>query len=297
MNITQTATAGALALLLAAPTAPAFAQGAVVGTDALDDRIDDVQDEVEDEFAESDDAERFGRARFQPGFSGSMSLAYSGTTGNSETQDLTVAGRVRYGGAVINQTLGFGLEFSEGTDPDTDESFTTEEETFLVYEANRYFNDRFYAFGLGSYRNDDFDVLQQDAFLGAGLGYRIVNTRQFAWRVQAGPGVRWTETNDDGFVDEDGEFVPGGQEETEVAGIAASRVFYAFSDTISVSNDTDVLYSDEAGTLLRNDLGVNFQVNERLSTRIGYRTDYNSEAEGDLDSTDNRVSVALVFGF
>ena len=64
-----------------------------------------------------------------------------------------------------------------------------------------------------------------------------------------------------------------------------------------MSNDTELLYSDEAGTLVQNDLGVNFQVNERLSTRIGYRTDYNSEAEGDLDSTDNRLSVALVFGF
>ena len=293
MSFKITASASALALLLAAPGA--FAQGAVIGTDALDDRIDDVEEDVQDQFDDSDDEERFGRARFQPGFSGSASVGYSGTTGNSENQDLSVAGRVRYGGEVVNQTLGFGLEFGEATDQASGESFTTEEEVFLVYEANRNFTDRLYGFGLGSYRNDDFDTLQQDAFLGGGLGYRIVNTPDFAWRVQAGPGVRWTETNDSTVLGIDP--VEGGIEETDLAGIAASRVFYALGESVSVSNDTDILYSDEAGTLIRNDLGVNFVVNERLSTRFSYRTDYNSDALDGLESTDNRLGVALVFGF
>ena len=292
MAIIKAAAASTLALLIAGPV---LAQGAIVGTDALDDRIEDIEDDVADEFAEGADDERFGRARFQPGFSGSMSLGYSGTTGNTENQDLSVAGRVRYGGAVVNQTLGFGLEFGEGTDQATGESFTTEEEVFLVYEANRYFTERLYGFGLGSYRNDDFDTLQQDAFLGGGIGYRIVNTPDFAWRVQAGPGVRWTETNDSSVLGFEAE--EGGIEETEVAGIAASRVFYALGESISVSNDTDILYSDEAGTLVQNDLGVNFAVNERLSTRFSYRTDYNSDPLEGLNNTDNRLGVALVFGF
>ena len=291
MNIAKVTAASTLALLLAGP---AFAQGAIVGTDALDDRIDDISEDVADEFTEADDPDRFGPARFRPGFSGSVSLGYSGTTGNSETQDLSAAGRVRYGGAVVNQTLGFGLEFSEGTDPETGESFTTEEEVFLVYEANRSFTDRLYGFGLGSYRNDDFDTLQQDAFLGVGLGYRIINTPDITWRVQAGPGVRWTETNDNTLLGIEPD--EGGIEETEVAGIAASRFFYRFRENVSLSNDTDVLYSDEAGTLVRNDFGVNLELSERVTTRINYRTDYNSDPLEGLDNTDNRLGVALVFG-
>ena len=280
MTIAKLTSASALALLLAGP---AFSQGAVVGTDALDDQIDDISEDVADEFTRDDDPERFGRARFRPGFTGSVSLGYSGTTGNSETQDLNVAGRVRYGGQVINQTIGFALNYGESTNPDTDESFTSEEEVFVVYEANRYFTDNFYGFALGSYRNDDFDTLQDDAFLGVGAGYRIVNTPRVAWRLQAGPGVRYTQDQ-------------LGEEETEVAGIAASRFYFQFQENISLSNDTDVLFSDDAGTLVRNDFGVNFEVSERLTTRISYRTDYNSDALEGLDSTDNRLGVALVFG-
>ena len=280
MNIAKAASASALALLLASP---AFSQGAVVGTDALDDQIDEITEDVADEFTVDDDPERFGRARFRPGFTGSVSLGYSGTTGNSENQDLDLAGRVRYGGETINQTIGFALNFGEATNQATGNSFTTEEEVFVVYEANRYFTEDFYGFALGSYRNDDFDTLQDDAFLGVGVGYRVVNTPRFAWRLQAGPGVRYTQDQ-------------LGEEETEVAGIAASRFFFQFAENISLSNDTDVLYSDEAGTLVRNDFGVNFEVSERLTTRISYRTDYNSDPLENRESTDNRLGVALVFG-
>ena len=314
MAIIKAAAASALALLVAGP---AFAQGAIIGTDALDEQIDDVNVAVREEFRRGVDPERFGPSRFQPGFSGSMSLAYSGSSGNSEDQDLAVAGRLRFGGEVVNQTLGFGLVFSETTNPETGNSFTSEEETFVIYEANRYFTDDLYGFGLGYYRNDDFDTLQQDAFLGVGLGYRIVNTPSFAWRVQAGPGVRWSEGQDDldvlnvddefvGAVDDftDDEFTDAfdanlapGEEETEVAGIASSRLFYELTDTVSVSNDTDILFSDSISTLIRNDLGVNFGISERISTRVGYRTDYYTDPLPGLESTDNRLNVALVFGF
>ena len=39
-------------------------------------------------------------------------------------------------------------------------------------------------------RVDDF---RTDAFLGFGPGYRILNSEQTTWRVQAGVGVRYTE--------------------------------------------------------------------------------------------------------
>lgn len=275
MTLIKSASATALALLLAGP---AFSQGAVVGTDALDERIEELEEDTAEELAESDDPNRFGAAQFTPGWSGSVALGYSGTDGNVEEQDLNIAGRLRYGGSVINHSLGYALEFGE-VDGDR-----TEEEAFIVYEANADITDRVYGFGLGSARYDEFDTIESDAFLGAGLGYRLVNTPNFAWRVQAGPGVRYTQ---DAFD----------EESTEVAGIGSSRVFYQFTDTVNVTNDTDVLYSDNAGTLVRNDLGVNVGIARNASTRISYRTDYNSDPLPGFESTDNRLGVAVVFGF
>lgn len=75
---------GASALVLAL-AAPAFAQGELVGTKALNDRIDDIGEDVSDDLARAEDTARFGNPEFRPGLSGSASLGYSGKTGNNES--------------------------------------------------------------------------------------------------------------------------------------------------------------------------------------------------------------------
>ncbi|KKL97521.1 hypothetical protein LCGC14_1833650 [marine sediment metagenome] len=153
---------------------------------------------------------------------------------------------------------------------------------------NRSFTDQFYLFGLGRVqygiasenRPDDYVT---DAFIGFGPGYRIINTPNLAWRVQAGPGVRFTEDADD--VDE-----------TEVAGIASSRFFYRINQGVFVTNDTDILYSD-ANTRVTNDLGVSVSMTDTLSTRLSYFTDYNSDPAPGIENTDNTIKASLVYSF
>jgi len=273
-KIAKLASVSTLALMLAAPV---FAQGGLVSNRTLDDRIDDIQDDVTEEIERGDDASRFGDNRFAQGWSGSVSLGLSATSGNTDTGDLSFGGRFRYGAGVWNHTLGFAGEIAE------DNSVRNKEEIFAVYEANRYFNDSFYVFGLGSVRYDGFASNELDAFLGFGPGYRIINTEQMTWRIQAGPGVRYIRDQNH-------------NSETELAAIASSRFFYKFSDAAFLSNDTDVLYSD-VDTLVTNDLGVTFKMSDALATRVGYRTEYNSDPQPGFKSTDNTLGVSLVYGF
>jgi putative salt-induced outer membrane protein len=65
---------------------------------------------------------------------------------------------------------------------------------------------------------------------------------------------------------------------------------------MSLTNDTDVLGSS-ASTVVSNDLGLNFKMSDALSTRISYRTDYNSDPAAGRKSTDNTVGLSLVVGF
>lgn len=60
--------------------------------------------------------------------------------------------------------------------------------------------------------------------------------------------------------------------------------------------DTDVLFSDE-DTVVTNDLGFNFKMTDRLSTRVSYRTEWDSDPLPGLKSTDNKLGVSLVYGF
>ena len=277
------ATVSTLALMVAAPV---YAQNTVTGITGLNDDIDDITTQVERDQRRGQDADRFGPNGVVQGWKGSFALTASAASGNTDTGDLAAAGRLTYGVGDWNHLIGFAVEYGEANGVKNEEKF------FATYEANRYFTDQFYMFGVGRFQYDGVLVdstgailpgTETDAFLGFGPGYRVVNTPSQTWRVQAGPGARY-------FKD------ATGVSDTEVGFIVSSRYFYELTDTVSFTNDTDILGSD-ANTIVSNDAGVNFKVSNNLSTRISYRTDYNSDPVGGAVSTDNTIGVSLVLGF
>lgn len=118
----------ALALLVAPP---AVAQGALTGVDTLDDRIDDIRENVSDEFADADDSARFGPDAFTQGWTGSVALGFTATSGNTDTSDLSLGGRFRYGQGLWSHTFGFAAEFAEESGTET------REDVFVTYDVNR----------------------------------------------------------------------------------------------------------------------------------------------------------------
>ncbi|WP_136645726.1 YdiY family protein [Tabrizicola sp. YIM 78059] len=275
MKKTLLLTVPALALTMALP---AVAQDSITGIRDLNDRIEEIETDVADDLARSEDAARFAFPEFRPGFSGSAALGYTARTGNTESQDFNLGVRLRYAQGPWVQTLGVAADFAE------DGGTRTREDIFMVYDANYYLNDRFYLFGLARAERDGLastaGEIARDGFVGVGPGYRLVNTEDMAWRIQAGVGVSYLQ---DGT----------GASTTEEGVIASSRFFYRLSDSVFLTNDTDVLNSS-AALRASNDFGVNFKVSDTLSTRVSYLTDYNDARD---IRTDNRLGVSLVVGF
>ncbi|HMO08264.1 MAG TPA: DUF481 domain-containing protein [Paracoccaceae bacterium] len=271
------AAAAAVALSLALAPA-ALAQGTLTGTQALDDRLDDLETAVRDDLARGEDAARFANPEFRPGLSGSASLGYSAKTGNQDTQEFTLGTRLRYAQGNFVNSIGMAIDFAEagGT--------KTKEDIFGVYEAQYYLNPQFYGFAIGRVAKDGLATTaaqtRTDAFWGVGPGFRVVNTPDMAWRVQAGIGQSYLR---DGT----------GVSVTETGTIASSRFYWKMSDAVFVTNDTDVLKSKSA-LRANNDLGVNFKVTDRMATRVSYLTEYNDSR---ARRTDNKLGVSLVFGF
>ncbi|MDM7459535.1 MAG: DUF481 domain-containing protein [Paracoccus sp. (in: a-proteobacteria)] len=279
---------------MAALSAPAMAQverttgATAVGVTAIDDRITDIEDAVRDDFDRSADPDRFGPADRRTGLFGTMSLSYTGRTGNTENQDLAIAGRVNYNMGQFAQSVGVSIEYGENDNGERDV-----EETQAIYDAQYYFNDQLYAFALGSLKVDGLvdgenrpDDLRRDGFLGFGPGYRVINTQDTAWRVQAGVGIRYQQTGA-AFAGEEGSV-------TETGYIASSRLYHRFNDMVFLTNDTDYLGSSDANDRITNELGLNFRVSDQLATRVSYRTEY---VENRDTRTDNRLGVAVVYGF
>ena len=273
-NSAKFATVSAIALMFATGS---FAQGALTGTQALDDRIDTITDDVNDDLARGNDADRFGENGVLQGWRGSFALQTSASSGNTDAGDLSGAGRVTYGIGPWNHSFGFAAEYAEAN------NVQNEETLFVTYEGSRYISPETYIFGLGRAEYDGFATNEKDAFLGFGTGYRIVNTSDMAWRVQAGPGLRYVENQN-------------GSSESEAAFIMSSRFFMGLTVMVSLTNDTDFLTSD-IDSIATNDFGVNFRVTDALTTRVSYRTEYNSDPLPGRRSTDNSLGLSLVVGF
>ncbi len=245
------------------------------------------------------DRSRFGRPDTREGLFGSVALTYTGRDGNDENQDFSLAGRLSHNQGPFQQSVGILLEYAEDDDGDAET-----EDTSVIYDGNYYFNEQLYAFILGRVSTDglaeDYDdpdltpeeVLEyegrskRDAFIGIGPGYRIINNDQTAWRVQAGVGIRYTQTVD--FAEPDGL-----DSNTDTGYIASSRFYHKFNDQFFLTNDTDYLTSD-ANDLATNELGLNFRMSDNFATRVSYRTEYQSDRE---IRTDNTLGVSLVVGF
>lgn len=269
-------TLATLSLLAATVAAPGFAQ-TLIGDREFDYRISDIEIEAERNIARSTDSARYTFGTGERFSTGSVSLTYSGTDGNTDTQDFAAGGRFTMRDGDWGHSIGFAFEFGESN------GVKDEENAFLIYDVTRSFSDRFYVFGLARLEVDEFASNEKDAFIGVGPGYRVINQNDTAWRVQAGVGARYTE-------------LQNGTDDTEPAGIISSRFFYRINPMVSLTNDTDILGS-EVNTLVTNDLGVSLAMNDQLSTRIGYRTEYDSDPLPGLEHTDNSLNVSLVYSF
>lgn len=281
-KIMKFATVSALALMVAAP---AMAQSNA-NTD-LNDQIDDITTDLNRDMTRNNDADRFGLNGVAQGWRGSLALSASGTSGNTDEGDLTAAGRLTYGAGAWNHLIGFAAEYGEANGTKSEEKF------FATYEGSRYFTERWYGFGVARYEYDGYltdadgveieDATTVDAFLGFGPGYRVINKATQTWRVQAGPGIRYVKK-------------ATGDSDTDVGFIVTSRYFYGINDQMSFTMDTDILGSD-TDTIFANDAGINYKLTDNLSTRLSYRTTYNTDPSVGEKSTDNILGVSLVLGF
>jgi len=268
---TKTAT---LALLLS--TSTLVNAQSLVSDDPVNQRVDDIIEATDDKFELSDDAQRFANSDNLPGWRGSLYVSADLVTGNTDTFDLAIGTRVSNRTGLWNQTISFAYEYGEVSGAEN------KNELFTLYDVNRSISDRVYGYGLARAQND-FANDSRDLFAGVGLGYRLFNSEDFAWRVQAGPGYRINGLTSGLDIDEAG-------------ASASSRLYYKFNDDMFLTNDTDVIWSD-SNTLVSNDIGVNVAISGPLSVRLGVKTDYNTDPGVGLKDTDTTTGLALVYAF
>ena len=262
----------------------AVAANAQITTFANDGASDAAVEAIEDSITDAADRDlgKFGNEGREVGSYGSVSLRGTSTSNDGATSSDVGVG-LRYGTFDGVNGIDVTAAFVYGED----DGVQTENNLQAGIDYRRDFNDTMFAYAKA---NASFDKLsttvgeyEQDIFVGAGLGYRIFNTADTQWSVQAGPGYRAAN-------------VVGGGEVSEVAASVSSNIFKSLTDTTYVTNDTDVIYSETA-TTVTNDLALNVSLTDSLALRTSYTTNFNDQTDATFSDAENTFGVSVVYNF
>lgn len=242
----------------------------------LDDNLDDLDEDIEDDFEVENPT--FGNEGRELGFTGSISARGTATSGNTDTSTLGLGARFGFFDGVNGHEVKLSYSY---LDAESDEDDLNR--LLAGYDYTRDFSETFYGFGTAVVAYDEDDSFETDAFIGAGVGYRVFNTADIQWTVQAGPGYRYLET-------------ATGEEIDEAALTVSSNYYNKITEDVFVTNDTDVIAS-ERDTYVTNDLGVTVAMSNALAMRTNLFTEYRTDPEPGFDDTDNTLGVSIVYSF
>jgi len=180
-----------------------------------------------------------------------------------------------------------GIDVTAAYNYSEDNGDEAQNQLLLGADYRRDFGPRYFGYAKLDASQDraaeNLDDNYVDVFLGAGLGYRILNDATSQWSIQAGPGYRYTET-------------VGGFDNSEAAASISSNYYRSLSATSYVTNDTDLIYSDTS-TLLTNDLALNVAMTNALSLRTSLSTSFDDSVDDTFGDASNTLGVAVVYNF
>lgn len=245
-------------------------------TNAVDDLEESIADDAERDIG------RFGNEGRALGSYGSLSFSGASTSNDGETSnDLGVG--LRWG--TYDGVNGFDVTASFAYGDDDGEE--TENNLLVGLDYRRDFSSSFFGYGQIDAAFDRLSETvgeyEQDVFVGAGVGYRIFNTADTQWSVQAGPGYRVAK-------------VVGGDDVEEAAASVSSNFFKNLTETSYITNDTDVIYSEFA-TTVTNELALNVDLNDSLTLRTSYSTNFNDQTDNEFSDAENKFGIAAVYNF
>ena len=215
-------------------------------------------------------------------WTGEGSFGAGFTTGNTETSDFGLGLKLGRQAGPWEVSLEAIAEYAETN------SVETKNRTFFAGQLDRDFSERMYGFGRASWEQDEFSGFESRAFVGAGLGYRVIMGEPTTWDLEIAPGVKFDEVRAAPPL--------AAYSETGLGVIGASRFTHQFNENVKLTNDTVVTYADTS-TQFDNRLAVTAALNGALSARFSVDVRYDTDPPLGFDDTDTATRVSLVYAF
>jgi len=220
-------------------------------------------------------------------WSGEGQVGASHSTGNTDAVGLNAALKLKREG------IDWSHRVRATTDYQRNDGRTRREQYTLAYEPRFRISTPLFAYGLVQYERDRFQGYTARYAVSGGVGYKILDRDALNLSLKSGPAFRRTV-----FI--------GGRTEDRLAGLLGLDFDWEMLDGLTLSQDTSMVAEtgssttvivDSSNTTLNLLTGLQAKVNDRLSTRLSYQIEYDSNPPAGAVSTDTTSRFSLVYGF
>ena len=214
-------------------------------------------------------------------------LGASRATGNSDYVGLAA------GLDITRQGIDWKHQLRARADYQEDRGVTSREKYFAAYEPQYKIGDDIFAYGLAQFESDRFQGFDGRYALSAGVGYQALKRPGLNLALKAGPALRHTDYT-------------SGELDTRLAGLVGLDFDWTVADGVKLTQDTNLVAEtggaatvifDSRNTTLALVTGLEARITGKLSTRLSYAVDYQSDPQPGKVGTDTLSRVTFVYGF
>lgn len=153
-----------------------------------------------------------------------------------------------------------------------------------AYKLDYNLDDRSYAYGRLSYEEDEFSGFDYRLFAGVGLGHYLFQSDPFTWKIEGGPGFRYSPIDDTREVDQ------------QFAAYGASETDWLIREGVLFEQDFAVTYTSIT-TTFQSVTSLSTQLWGSISTGVSFEYRHESNPPIGRLNTDTIAKAAVSYGF
>lgn len=219
----------------------------------------------------------YGMLALSP-WDGKISASGVLSSGNSENAAVGVAiDAARTGGD-------FTHNFTAYFDLGESDNVTNQKRWGAAYQLDYNFGERTYAYGRFAYDEDEFSGFDYRLFAGAGLGHFFAKSKAVTWKLEGGPGYRYSPIDDTREIDQN------------FAVYAASELDWLIREGVKLEQDFNVTWTSPT-TTFQSVTALTTKVWGDISTGLSFEYRYETDPPAGRENTDTIAKASLIYGF
>ena len=215
---------------------------------------------------------------------GKIQAGASFASGNSDNLSIGVLlDAARDAGDFTHNVSGF-FDIAESNNDAIGGRTLTQKRWGAAYQLDYNFSPRSYAYGRIAYEEDEFSGFDYRLFVGAGLGHFFYKSDPFTWKIEGGPGFRYSPID------------LTRETEQEFAAYGSSELDWLIRDGLVFEQDVNSTWTSST-TTIQSVTALTTKLLDGLSTSIAFEFRYETDPPAGRDNADKIARASLVYGF